>query len=78
VLRVAIFAREKGPLGSAAEMLSRIEGITEVFTVTGKDDIIAMADISSVDELRWLREKLASEPSIGSSEIKVVTSVRKK
>jgi DNA-binding Lrp family transcriptional regulator len=77
-LRVVIFAIEKGLESSAAESLSKIEGITEAFEVTGKDDIIAMAEVLSGDELKWLENHLRSEPSIESFKMAVVKAERKK
>jgi len=77
-LRVVIFAREKGPENSAAENLSKIEGIIEALEVTGKDDIIAMAEVLSGDELKWLGNRLRSEPSINSFEMVIVTAERRK
>jgi DNA-binding Lrp family transcriptional regulator len=78
VLKVVIFAREKSPESSAAESLSKVEGITEAFEVTGKDDIIAMAEVLSGDELKWLENHLRSEPSIESFQMVVVKAERKK
>ena len=77
-MRVVIFAIEKGLESSAAESLSKIEGITEAFEVTGKDDIIAMAEVLSGDELKWLENHLRSEPSIESFKMAVVKAERKK
>ena len=77
-LRVVIFAREKSSEGSAAENLSRIEGIIEALEVTGEDDIIAMAEVLSGDELKWLGNRLRSEPSIDSFEMVIVTAERRK
>ncbi|HYA22446.1 MAG TPA: hypothetical protein VEG31_04705 [Thermoproteota archaeon] len=77
-MRVVIFAREKRPESLAPESLSKIEGITEVLEVTGKDDIIAMADVLSGDELKWLENQLRSEPWIESLEVAIVKAERRK
>jgi len=77
-LRVVIFAREKSPESLDPETLSKIEGITEVLEVTGKDDIIAMAEVLSGDELKWLENRLRSEPWIESFDMTIVKAAKKK
>jgi DNA-binding Lrp family transcriptional regulator len=77
-LKVVIFVKERDLPGSAAEALSKIEGVIEVMEVTGRDDIVAIADVLSDDELKWLRDRLKNESSLESFEIAVVAAERKR
>jgi len=77
-LRVVIFAKERDLPGSAAETLSKIEGVVEVMEVTGEDDIVALAEVLSDGELKWLEERLKSEPSVRSFEVAAVRADRKR
>ena len=77
-MRVVIFVKERDLPGSAAETLSKIEGIVEVMEVTGEDDIVALAEVLSDDELKWLKDRLKSEPSVESFEVAVVKAERER
>ena len=73
-----IFVKERDLPGSAAEILSKIEGIVEVMEVTGEDDIVALAEVLSDDELKWLKDRLKTEPSVESFEVAVVKAERER
>jgi len=77
-LRVVIFVKERGASGSATQSLVKLEGISEVFEATGRDDVIAIADLVSEEELKWLTKELDREPSISSYDLKNVVSERSK
>lgn len=77
-MRVVIFANERDLPGSAAETLSKIEGMVEVMEVTGEDDIVAIAEVLSDNELKWLGDRLKSEPSIESFEVAAVRAEKRR
>ena len=67
-----VFAKEKGGTEEAAITLSKIEGVVDVLMVTGKDDMIAIVQVLSDNELDWLKRKLSEDPKIDSFELKKV------
>ena len=67
-----LFAKEMRGTGEVAEALSKIEGISDVFMVTGDHDIIAIVNALSESELEWFRKRLSDDTRISSFDVRKV------
>lgn len=72
VATAVLFAKEMRGIGEVAESLSKIEGISDVFMVTGNDDIVAIVNALSESELEWFRKRLSDDTRLSSFDVRKV------
>ncbi len=69
VTAIVLIQSEPGLVGSAAEELSRLPGVSEVYSVAGEWDLVAMVRVQSNEELADLiTSRLSKVDGISSTE----------
>ncbi|GAB4357103.1 MAG: Lrp/AsnC ligand binding domain-containing protein [Immundisolibacter sp.] len=60
---------ERGQVGALAQRLAELAGIAEVYSVSGRHDLVAIARVAEPDDLSTLvTDKLAALPGIARTE----------
>jgi DNA-binding Lrp family transcriptional regulator len=79
ITSIVLINAERTRINSAAEQLASIKGITEVYSVSGRFDIIAMIRLNTNDELAELMtEKITQVDGIIKTESMVAFKVLSK
>ena len=69
VTAVILLNAERAKINQVAEQLAEMEGISEVYSVSGKYDLVAIARVPATDDLASLvTTKMLSIPAILKSE----------
>ncbi len=60
---------ERGQVGALAQRLAELPGVAEVYSVSGRHDLVAIARVAEADDLSALvTDKLAALPGIARTE----------
>jgi DNA-binding Lrp family transcriptional regulator len=79
VSAIVLLTVERDKINSVADAIADIEGVSEVYSVAGRYDLVAVIRVKTNDDLaKVVTERIRKVPGIGSSETLIAFRVYSK